>query len=134
MEESLVSKVLRDLTANGNGKVLLLEPLEGLLYSNTNQEETEQLMHLIGAGDPQYAKMNGVTYLFVRHRLEPAGFTLYGGVSLEEIQRKNKDIIHIFVVAGIVGGGRRLYDTSKCAQGARLSHERPIVRRQLHLA
>ncbi|MCM3702288.1 sensor histidine kinase [Paenibacillus macerans] len=101
MEESLVSKVLRDLTANGNGKVLLLEPLEGLLYSNTNREETEQLIRLIEAGDPQYVKMNGVTYLFVRHRLEPAGFTLYGGVSLEEIQRKNKDIIHIFVVAGI---------------------------------
>lgn len=101
MEESLVSKVLRDLTENGNGKVLLLEPLGGLLYSNTNQEETEQLMHLIEASDPRYAKMNGVTYLFVRHRLEPAGFTLYGGVSLEEIQRKNKDIIHIFVIAGI---------------------------------
>ncbi|GIO40309.1 cache domain-containing sensor histidine kinase [Paenibacillus apis] len=101
MEESLVSKVLRDLTENGNGKVLLLEPMGGLLYSNTNQEETEQLMHLIEASDPRYAKMNGVTYLFVRHRLEPAGFTLYGGVSLEEIQRKNKDIIHIFVIAGI---------------------------------
>lgn len=101
MEESLVSKVLRDLTENGNGKVLLLEPLGGLLYSNTNQEETEQLMRLIETGDPQYTKMNGVTYLFVRHRLEPVGFTLYGGVSLEEIQRKNKDIIHIFVIAGI---------------------------------
>nr|WP_238357551.1 histidine kinase [Cohnella zeiphila] len=103
MEESLVSKVLRDLTENGNGKVLLLEPLGGLLYSNTNQEETEQLMRLIEAGDPrpQYAKMSGITYLFVRHHLEPAGFTLYGGVSLQEIQRKNKDIIHIFIFAGI---------------------------------
>ncbi|MDO3411841.1 histidine kinase [Saccharibacillus sp. CPCC 101409] len=101
MEESLVSRVLRDLTANGNGKVLLLEPMGGMLYSNTSREEREPLMRIIEAGDPQYARLNGITYLFVRHRLEPAGFTLYGGVSLQEIQRKNKDIIHIFVFAGI---------------------------------
>lgn len=101
MEESLVSRVLRDLAENGNGKVLLLEPMGGMLYSNSNGEETEQLMHLIEAGDPHYARMNGIAYFFVRHRLEPSGFTLYGGVSLQEIQRKNKDIIHIFVIAGV---------------------------------
>ncbi|WP_020620374.1 sensor histidine kinase [Paenibacillus daejeonensis] len=99
LEESFVSKVLSDLKKNG--KVLLLEPEGSLLYANTNPEETNQLMDLIGTADPQYASMEGITYLFVRHRLESAGFTLLGGVSLQEIQRKNKDIIQIFALAGI---------------------------------
>ncbi|MDF2937879.1 MAG: hypothetical protein K0Q90_3252 [Paenibacillaceae bacterium] len=99
MEESLVSKVLRDLT--DNGKVLLLEPMGGKLYSNTGGSETEQLMQLTGEDFPRYVKMNGITYLFVRHELVPAGFTLYGGASTQEIQRKNKDIIQVLAFAGI---------------------------------
>lgn len=99
MEESLVSKVLRDIS--DNGKVLLLEPMGGKLYSNTSQSETEQLMQLTGADYPRYVKMNGITYLFDRHELIPAGFTLYGGVSTQEIQRKNKDIIQVLAFAGI---------------------------------
>lgn len=101
MEESLVSKVLRELTENGSGKVLLLEPSGGMLYSNTDPGETEQLLQLTGAKFPRYVKMNGVTYLFVRHELISAGFTLYGGASLQEIQRKNKDIIQVLAFAGI---------------------------------
>ncbi|MEK8128852.1 histidine kinase [Paenibacillus filicis] len=101
MEESLVSKVLRDLTENGSGKVLLLEPMGGMLYSNTDQSEMEQLLQLTEANYPRYVKMNGITYLFVRHELIPAGFTLYGGASLQEIQRKNKDIIQVLAFAGI---------------------------------
>ncbi|MEK3909882.1 sensor histidine kinase [Paenibacillus sp. FSL H7-0331] len=101
MEESLVSKVLRDLTENGSGKVLLLEPMGGMLYSNTDQSEMEQLLQLTEANYPRYVKMNGITYLFVRHELIPVGFTLYGGASLQEIQRKNKDIIQVLAFAGI---------------------------------
>lgn len=101
MEESLVSKVLRDLTENGSGKVLLLEPMGGMLYSNTDQSEMEQLLQLTEANYPRYVKMNGISYLFVRHELIPAGFTLYGGASLQEIQRKNKDIIQVLAFAGI---------------------------------
>lgn len=99
MEESLVSRVLRDLTENG--KVLLLEPMGGVLFSNADQTELEQLLQLTGEAYPRYVKMNGITYLFVRHELIPAGFALYGGASLQEIQRKNKDIIQVFAVAGI---------------------------------
>jgi len=99
LEESFVGKVLSDLKRNG--KVLLLESGGGLLYANTNREETDQLLALGEAVAPQYATMDGITYLFVQHRLEPAGLTLYGGVSLQEIQRKNKDMIRVFALAGI---------------------------------
>lgn len=99
MEESLVSRVLRDLTENG--KVLLLEPMGGVLFSNADQSELEQLLQLTGEAYPRYVKMNGITYLFVRHELIPAGFALYGGASLQEIQRKNKDIIQVLAAAGI---------------------------------
>ncbi|MFS0723649.1 sensor histidine kinase [Paenibacillus sp. 1P07SE] len=99
LEESFVGKVLSDLKRNG--KVLLLEPEGGLLYANTSPEETDQLLELTSSREPHYAKMAGITYLVVQHRLEPAGFTLLGGVSLQEIQRKNKDIIRIFALAGI---------------------------------
>lgn len=104
VEESLVSRVLRDLTENGNGKVLLLEPQGELLYANANAEELEQLEQLRAQADdryPYYAKMDGIMHLFVRHRMDPVGFTLYGGVSLEEIQRKNKDIIQVLASAGV---------------------------------
>ncbi|MGI2298001.1 cache domain-containing sensor histidine kinase [Paenibacillus sp. GXUN7292] len=101
IEESLVSKVLRDLMENGSGKLLLLEPMGGMLYSNTDQSETEQLLQLAKENYPQHVEMDGITYLFVRHELIPAGFTLYGGASLQEIQRRNKDIIRILVFAGI---------------------------------
>ncbi len=99
MEESLISKVLRDITENG--KVLLLEPMGSMLYSNADQSEMGQLMQLTLEPYPRYVKMNGITYLFVRHELIPAGFSLYGGASLQEIQRKNKDIIQVFAAAGI---------------------------------
>ncbi|GBG07651.1 two-component sensor histidine kinase [Paenibacillus agaridevorans] len=101
IEESLVSKVLRDLMENGSGKLLLLEPMGGMLYSNTDQSETEQLLRLAKENYPENVEMDGITYLFVRHELIPAGFTLYGGASLQEIQRRNKDIIRILVFAGI---------------------------------
>lgn len=100
MEESLVSKVLRDLTETG-GKVLLLEPMGGMLYSNADPSETEQLLQLTDAKYPRYVRMNGITYLFVRHELIPAGFSLYGGASLQEIQRKNNDMIRVLAFAGI---------------------------------
>lgn len=101
IEESLVSKVLRELMHNGRGKLLLLEPMGGMLYSNTDQSEAEQLLQLAQESYPQHVEMDGITYLFVRHELIPAGFTLYGGASLQEIQRRNKDIIRILVFAGI---------------------------------
>lgn len=101
IEESLVSKVLRELMHNGRGKLLLLEPMGGMLYSNTDQGEAEQLLQLSQESYPQHVEMDGITYLFVRHELIPAGFTLYGGASLQEIQRRNKDIIQILVFAGI---------------------------------
>lgn len=101
IEESLVSKVLRELMHNGRGKLLLLEPMGGMLYSNTDQSEAEQLLQLAQESYPQHVEMDGITYLFVRHELIPAGFTLYGGASLQEIQRRNKDIIQILVFAGI---------------------------------
>ncbi len=99
MEESLISKVLKDITENG--KVLLLEPMGSMLYSNADQSEMGQLMQLTQEPYPRYVIMDGITYLFVRHELIPAGFTLYGGASLQEIQRKNKDIIQVFAAAGI---------------------------------
>lgn len=101
VEESLVSRVLRDLTENGNGKVLLLEPQGDLLYANADPEELAQLRGQADDQYPYYAKMDGIMHLFVRHRMDPVGFTLYGGVSLEEIQRKNKDIIQVLASAGI---------------------------------
>nr|MBC9204082.1 histidine kinase [Paenibacillus sp. PL91] len=101
IEENLVSKVLRELMHNGRGKLLLLEPMGGMLYSNTDQSEAEQLLQLSQESYPQHVEMDGITYLFVRHELIPAGFTLYGGASLQEIQRRNKDIIRILVFAGI---------------------------------
>jgi len=101
IEESLVSKVLRELMHNGRGKLLLLEPMGGMLYSNTDQSEAEQLLQLSQESYPQHVEMDGITYLFVRHELIPAGFTLFGGASLQEIQRRNKDIIQILVFAGI---------------------------------
>lgn len=98
IDASFFSGSLKELTKDGLGEVYLFNPNKELLFSNV-KIQSEDLIEPIKAVETSAVMKNR---LYVRSTSKTTGFNLVSGVSLSEIQEKNRALTQRILYSGLV--------------------------------
>ncbi|MBD0378689.1 sensor histidine kinase [Paenibacillus sedimenti] len=98
MDESFFSNSVKELTKDGTGKVYLFNQMKELLYSNSPSDSREALNLL---RDLQHTQVMG-RHLFVQSESSAVSFKLVSGTSIEEIDKKNRDLSQRILFSGFI--------------------------------
>jgi len=98
IDGSFFSSSLKELIKDGLGEVYLFNPGNELLYSNTVVAAGDELTQIKAVATPTVQENR----LFVRSDSKATSFRLVSGVSLSEIQQKNRKLSQSIVYSGLV--------------------------------